>query len=192
MKGKEKKNTQYNSSTLFVDHTTTYIHHQHQVSLRVRETVKEKYNLENFANDNGDIIKCYHADNAPFGARDLQADLELQHQELSISVFGAHHQNGVVERAIQTTTKWSWTMLLDAIINWHHVTAQINVLQLWYFSVDHSIYMWNNTPGNMTCRSPIEIFTSATHPIHDHLPRSHVWGSPIYVLQPQLQDAYKI
>jgi hypothetical protein len=175
-----------------VDHVTTYIHHRHQVSLRVGETLKTKHNFEKIATDNGVRITRYHADNAHFGARNFRAGLEIQNQELSLSGVGAHHQNGVAERAIQTSTKWARTILLHAILHWPHVTAQTNVLQLWPFAMDHSIHVWNNLLGKKIRRSPIELFTSTAHPNYDHLQRSHVWGSPMYVLQPELQDAKKI
>jgi hypothetical protein len=47
-------------------------------------------------------------------------------------------------------------------------------------------------PSRHTHKSPAELFTSVSHEKYDHLQRSHVWGSPIYVLQPELQDAKKI
>jgi hypothetical protein len=36
-----------------------------------------------------------------------QADLVTKGQTLSLSGVGAHHQNGVAERAIQTVTQWA-------------------------------------------------------------------------------------
>jgi hypothetical protein len=167
-----------------MDHATTYIHHRHQVSLHVGETLKTKHNFDKFASDNGVRITRYHADNAPFGARNFRADLEIQNQELPLSGVGANHQNGVAELAIQTSTKWARTILLQAILHWPQVTAQTNVLQLWPFAMDHSIHMCNNLRGRKTRHSRIELFTSTAHPNYDHLQRSHVWGSPMYVLQP--------
>jgi hypothetical protein len=190
-KSKQKKTSQYNGGTLFLDHATAYIHHHHQVSLRVGETLKTKHNFEKFASDNGVHITRYHADNAPFGARNFRADLEIQIQELSLSGVGAHHQNDITERAIQTSTKLARAILLHAILHYPQVTAQTHVLQLWPFAMDHSIHMWNNLPGKKTRRSPTELFTSTAHPNYDHLQQSHVWGRSMYVLQPELQDAKK-
>jgi hypothetical protein len=102
------------------------------------------------------------------------------------------HQNCGVEGSIQTSTKWSGTMLLYDILHWPQVIDHTNVLQFWHFAMDHSIHMWNNLPVKKTHHSPIYIFTSTVHPNYDHLQRSHVWGSPMYVLQPELQDAKKI
>jgi hypothetical protein len=83
-------------------------------------------------------------------------------------------------------------MLLRAIMHWPQATSQVKVLQLWPFAMDHAINMWNNMPSRRTHKSPVELFTSVSHENYDHLQRSHVWGSPIYVLQPELQDAKKI
>jgi hypothetical protein len=58
--------------------------------------------------------------------------------------------------------------------------------------MDHSIHMSNNLPYKKTQRYTIELFTSTSHQNYDHLQRFNVWGSPIYMLQPELQDATKI
>jgi hypothetical protein len=173
-KGKEKKGTQYNGGNIFVDHATSYIHHSHQVSLRVGDTIKTKHSFEKFASNHGVHIKKYHADNALFGARDFRTDLEIQGQDLSFSGVGAHHQNGAAERAFGITTKWDRIMLLHVIIHWHHVTSQVSVLQLWSFATDRTIYMWNNMPSRCTRRSPVELFTSISHENYDHLQLLHV------------------
>jgi hypothetical protein len=113
-----------------VDHATTYINHHHQVSIPVGETLKTKHNFEKFVSDNGVCITHYHADNAHFGARNFRADLEFQNQEISLSGVSAHNQNGVAERAIQTSTRWARTILLHAIFHWPKVTDQTNALQI--------------------------------------------------------------
>jgi hypothetical protein len=48
-KGKEAKSKQYTDSTIFVDHSTTYIHHANQVSLHIGKTLKAKKKFEGFA-----------------------------------------------------------------------------------------------------------------------------------------------
>jgi hypothetical protein len=40
--------------------------------------------------------------------------------------------------------------------------------------------------------APIELFTCMKFPNYNHLQRSHVWGCPVYVLDPMLQDGKKI
>jgi hypothetical protein len=40
--------------------------------------------------------------------------------------------------------------------------------------------------------APIELFTGVKFPNYRHLQRAHVWGSPVYVLDPKLQDGKKL
>ena len=104
-KGKESKNKKYTGGTLFVDHATQLISHHHQISLRVGETLKAKHKFERFAHECGVNIRKYHADNAPFRAENFVNDCVLQGQAIDYSGVGAHHQNGVAERAIRTVTQ---------------------------------------------------------------------------------------
>ena len=81
----------------------------------------------------------------------------------------------------------SFVMLLYFALHWPQ-TAETN---LWPFAVDHAIYIWNNIPGHKASlqMSPAELFTGVKHLNHNHLQRLHVFGCPIYVLEPHLQDA---
>jgi hypothetical protein len=47
-------------------------------------------------------------------------------------------------------------------------------------------------PSRETLMAPIEMFTSIKFPSYDHLQQSHVWGCPVYVLDPKLQDGKKL
>jgi hypothetical protein len=187
-RGKEDKKTQYNGGALFVDHCSGYIHHKNQVSLRIGETLKGKHNFECFAKQFNVKIKHYHADNAPFGANEFKADIANQDQELTFSGVGAHHQNGVAERSIRTVTQWARTMLLHSILHWSEVAD----LKLWPFALDQTIFIWNNMPHRDTRLAPIEVFTSTKFQNYRRLDRCHVWGSPVFVLDPALKDGKKI
>jgi hypothetical protein len=114
-KGKEAKLKQYVGGTIFVDHATTLIHHSSQVSLRVGETLKAKHRFEGLAREWGHQILRYHADNAPFCAMEFVQDCTNQNQKVSYLGVGAHHQNGVAERAIRTVTSWARTMMLHQV-----------------------------------------------------------------------------
>jgi hypothetical protein len=50
----------------------------------------------------------------------------------------------------------------------------------------------NNIPDLTARLSPIEVFSKATFPDHDHLKRTRVFGCPVYALHPTLQDAKKL
>jgi hypothetical protein len=139
-KGKEKKGAQYNGElfSLIIQHRTFTI--VTKCPFRAGEFLKKKHSFENFASNHRRRIKKYHADNAPFGARDFQTDLEIQGQE-SFSGVGAHHQNGVTERAIGTTIKWACTMLLHDIMHWPHATSQDLYVE------QHAIKTQSQIPG---------------------------------------------
>ena len=61
--------------------------------------------------------------------------------------------------------------------------------QLWPFAVDHAVYLWNKMPKIDTKLSPLEVFTDTLFHNHHHLQRLHVFGCPVYFLDPKLQDA---
>jgi hypothetical protein len=150
--------------------------------------LKGKHNFECFAKQFNVKIKHYHADNAPFGAHEFKADIANQDQGLTFSGVGTHHQNGVAERSIRTVTQWARTMLLHSILHWPEVAD----LKLWPFALDHKFFLWNNMPHRDTHLVPIEFFTSTKFQNYKHLERCHVWGSPVFVLDPALQDSKKI
>jgi hypothetical protein len=79
-------------------------------------------------------------------------------------------------------------MLLHSILHWPEVAD----LKLLPFALDHAIFLWNNMPHRYTCLAPIKVFTLTKFQNYKHLERCHVWGSPVFVLDPALQDAKKI
>ena len=186
--GKEMKDERYTGGTNFVDHASSLMYLKHQVSLRVGKTLKAKYAFEQMARDFSVSIKKYHADNMPFGNGDFVRSVEDSGQSIKFSGVGAHHQNGVAERAIQTMSSWARTMLLHATIHW----PEAEHLHLWPFALQHAAYLWNHLPNRTTGVAPIEIFSGVSFSTFEHLTRSHVWGCPVYVLDPKLQDGKKL
>ena len=63
---------------------------------------------------------------------------------------------------------------------------------LWPFAVDYAIFIWNNFSTNSTKLCPLELFSGALFPNHNHLQRTHIFGCPVFILDPKLQDAKKI
>ena len=187
-KGKEKKDEKYNGGTIFVDHATGYVHLTHQVSLRAGETVKAKTNFERFAMQHGVQIKRYRADNHPFKSQEFQKSLDSTRQTITFSGVGAKHQNGIAERTIQTISMWARAMLLHAVLHWPDAAN----LELWPFALAHAVYLWNHIPRKDIRKSPFELFTKSVMPSALYLQRQHVWGCPVYVLDPRLQDGKKI
>ena len=187
-KGKEPKRDKYNGGTLFVDHATSHIFLRHQVSLKTGETLRAKHAFERFAAEHGVTIKAYRADNVPFAAKEFIADLEAKRQDVTYSGTGAHFQNGVAKRAIQTVTSWARAMLLHAVLHWPDQAD----LELWPFALEYAVYLWNNLPNKESFLAPIEAFASTKFDSYDHLHRTHVFGCPVYVLDPKLQDGKKL
>ena len=188
-KGKEKEADKYQGGTIFVDHATGFIFIRHQISMRAGETVQAKNAFEKTARECGVSIRKYHADNFPFDAAEFQESLATAGQTLDKSGVGAHHQNGVAERAIKTVTSWARAMMLNALIHW----PDREVTTLWPFALQHAVWIWNHLPKTDIRLSPMELFSNSKDPDnHSSLQRLHVWGCPVFVLDPRLQDGHKI
>jgi hypothetical protein len=61
-------------------------------------------------------------------------------------------------------------------------------LKLWPFAMEHAVFLWNHMPKEDGTLSPMEMFTKQKMNNYEHLVRSHVWGCPVHVLDPKLQD----
>jgi hypothetical protein len=53
-------------------------------------------------------------------------------------------------------------------------------------------YLWNHLPRSDTRLAPQELYTSSLFVSYDHLARLHMFGCPIYVLHPRLQDGHTV
>ena len=78
--------------------------------------------------------------------------------------------------------------MLHFALHWPQVANS----NLWPFAVNHAVYLWNNTPKHGTYISPFEHFTANTFANYAHLQQLHVFGCPVYVLDPKLQDGKKL
>jgi hypothetical protein len=79
-------------------------------------------------------------------------------------------------------------MLIHFALYW----PQASSTDLWPFAVNQAIYIWNHLQDSDTKLSPIELFTQTKFHNHHHLQNLHVFGCPVYVLDPTLQDAKKL
>jgi hypothetical protein len=112
----------------------------------------------------------------------------LKHQQQTYSGVGAKHQNGRAERSIQTIMSMSHTFMIHVSMHWDEQGS--NALALWPFAVRHAVWLYNRLPNGVTGLSPMEILTGIRSD-HRDLLRTHVWGCPVYVLDPKLQDRKK-
>ncbi len=78
-------------------------------------------------------------------------------------------------------------MLLHAAIHWSdHVT-----LDLWPFAMEYAVHLWNRLPTKDSGLAPIKAF-SGIHLNLKVLRSARVWGCPVYVLDPTIQDGQKL
>jgi hypothetical protein len=188
MYGKENKRDKLTGGTIFVDHATGHVFIYNQVSARAGETNIGKNKYERITLDSGVSVQTYHADNGIFATKAFKAQCDYKGQELEFRGVGAHHQNGVAERAIQTVSYPTRTMILHMSLHWPEQAD----LELWPFALEHATYVWNHFPRADTRLSPQELYTGSLFFSYDHISRLHTLGCPVYVLHPRLQDGQKV
>ena len=185
--GSSDSNSMYKGGTIFVDVATGRTWIYHQVSFNANETIVSKTSFERDCFQRGVGVQNYHGDNGIYNAAEFLRELHDKGQGLKLSGVGAHHQNGISERAIKTIVDRARTLMLHALIHWPDERDET----LWPLAVDYSLYLWNNTPKEGLGLSPEELFCS-TKEDGTPLLHSHVWGCPAYVLDPKLQDGKKL
>lgn len=189
--GKEQPGNRYHGGTLYSDGASRVIYVQVQISLGSGETVMGKAKFEEWMwNLAGVLCKEYHSDNGIFDSELFRDDCSSKQQKQSFSGVGAQHQNAHAERDIQTISYWARTMMVHAAIHWPEDGA--DDICLWAFAVQHAAWLYNRLPNkSLGWRTPLEALTK-TKSDHRELLRTHVWGCPVFVLDPQLQDGHKI
>ena len=183
--GRERQG--YTCGTLFVDHASGKIFNFPQFSTTTNETLRSKHSLERLALEEGITIRTYHADNGVFASDAFKLDCISSSQKLSFSGVGAHHQNGVAERNIKTISQWARANMIHAAFHW----PEFATVKLWPQALDYAVWVFNRLPSVTTGLSPNEIWSQSRDYSND-LRRAHVFGSPVYVLDPKLQDGGKV
>ena len=186
-RGREAHRDRYCGGTIFIDHATGLVKAYHQVSLGASDTLRSKRKFEQEARFCDVYVEKYHADNGIFTSEEFTDELEFLEQKIELSGVGAHHQNGVAERAIATIIGRARAMILHAAIHW----PGENHTDLWPMAIDYAVFLWNHTPHIETGLSPIEIFCRSRMD-YGVLRSAKVWGCPTYVLDPTLQDGHKL
>jgi hypothetical protein len=184
-KGKEALNNKYTSGTIFINHSSGFVFVKNQVLLQAGETVVSKKEFELLALSYGVKVNGYLADNVLFNSLELKIDLLSKGKSLELYGVGAHLQNGVAERAVKTILLLARSMLLHMTFHW---PSQAD-LQLWPFAIEHAVFLWNHLQQKYF---RVSLFSSTTFDTTKTLQRNRVWGCPVYVLKPRLQDGKKI
>ena len=187
-KGKTPSENMYCGGAIFVDQASGYIFIQSQVTFSSVETLQAKLTFERMCLSNGVTVITYMSDNGTaFRSKEFVGDIISRGQDARYSAIGAHHHNGIAERAIMTVSNMSRTMMLHAAVRWPDMADS----SLWPLAMEHAAYIYNHTPKMESGVAPIDIFTRTTIP-RQRLKDLHVWGCPTYVLDPKLQDGKKI
>ena len=186
--GCEPETEQYVGGTIYINHSSGYIFHHHQMLLQARTTIQGKHKFETCADQFGIKLKTFHADNHPFAQREIMMDVELQDPEIKFSGVGAHHQNGASEQAIQTVISWALCYMMHQLMHWPACFQA----DLWPFAFNHAVTIWNHLPQAWNGLCPLELFTRTKFPQHDAITNARVFRCPIYVLNPNLQDGKKL
>ena len=177
----------YVGGTIYVDHASGYIFHRPQKSLTAADTIRGKLLLEQEAADVGVKVKRYHSDNGVFSSREFKDHCTALNQKLRFSGVGAKFQNGIAERSIQTVCNMARSNIIHATLH----NPQHKFIGLWALAMDYAVWCYNKLPPGGHGLSPEELWSSIKSP-RSGLPRAHVFGCPVYVLEPALQDGGKI
>ena len=180
----------FHGGAIFVDHATGYIDIRHQVSLNAADTIKSKLMFEREGFNSGVVVQNYHTDNGVFTSTAFMEQLISAKQDIRFSGSGAAHQNGVAERSIQTVVNMARTMMLHAALH----APDLVTAELWPMALDHAVWIYNRIPrfgtGKCDGATPLELWSRSMHvPTRDILGNSHVWGCPVFVLEPKLQKS---
>ena len=188
--GREGENNRYHGGTIFNDAASGIIWVENQISLGAGDTIMAKEVFEEWLREKAWVeIKHYHSDNGVFTAEVFREDCKEKHQKQSFSGVGAQHQNAKAERAIQTIMWMARTFMLHVSLHW--TERGVDDIALWGFAVKHAAWLYNRLPNRVSGLTPIELLTKEKSD-HRDLLRSHVWGCPVYVLDPTLQSGKKI
>jgi transposase InsO family protein len=141
---------------LLVDHASGFLHVEFQTHLNTHETLEAKEKFELMCHNHGVIPQSYLTDNgSAFTSAGYTSKLREFAQVMRFAGAGAHHHNGISERAIQTTMSVSRTMRLHAAIHWPDVSDPA----LWPMAVAHAVFLYNHVPNLETGVAPVDLFT---------------------------------
>jgi len=185
LSGREHQVDRFKGSTIFCGTASGLLHIEHQVMFTANETIQSKVSFERMSPDHGTNIRNYHSDNnGVFKASDFLNELHAQGQSIKFSTTRAHWQNGIAENAIKIAVTCACTMMIHYSLHWPDKYNE----SLWPMAISYAVHLYNNTPNRESGIAPIETFTGALSN-YQALRNAHVWGSPVYVLEPRLTES---
>ena len=187
-RGHSKDTDMYTGGAIYVDMATDLVHVEFQRHLNTHETLAATAEFERMCLDAGVIPQEYLSDTgSAFTSKEYMAHLHQFSQINRFAGVGAHHHNGVAERAIQTIMSIARTMMLHAAIHWPDMADP----SLWPMAVQHAMLLHNHVPSPSTGLCPHDLFFKtrwSQAKFHD----LHVWGCPVYMLDKTLSDGKKL
>jgi hypothetical protein len=78
-------------------------------------------------------------------------------------------------------------MQIHAALRWPDASDR----ELWPMAIAHAVALHNMTPGMTSGYSPEELWTGSRSS-HSQLQNVHVWGCPLYILDPRAQGGGKL
>jgi hypothetical protein len=173
----------YNYATVYVDQATRlgYVHLQKGAT--AEETLEGKKAFEAYARDHSISIKAYHADNGIFCAHKWVDCCRMAEQGLTFAGVNSHHENGIAKRRIKELQDLARTMLIHANRQWK---MSVNA-HLWPYTVRMASEQINYMPRMQSKerKSPMQDFAKTE--THTNVKHWHPFGSPVYVLESELQ-----
>ena len=185
-RGSTQNSHKFHGGAIFVDHASGKVSICHQISLSGPDTIKAKLHFEKDAYDDGVIIQSYHTDNGVFTSQQFMTELMDHKQTIRFSGSGAAHQNGVAERSIRTVVTMARTMMIHAAMR--TADGSLNT-EMWPMAMDYATWIYNHIPRRDSGASPEELWTRTTSDTPILLSDCHVWGCPVFVLEPKLQKS---
>jgi hypothetical protein len=132
-------------------------------------------------------VHNYTSDNGVYTAKDFTLELQSKSQIQRLSGVGAHHQNGPAENGIKNVSRRARIFMFHAALRWPEHYDKT----LWPLAMSYSVHLHNHTPRRQDGLCPVEIWTRSKSN-YSQLTNAHPWGCPVYVLDPRLQDGFKI
>ena len=174
----------YKYATVYVDQYSKlgYVHIQKSSS--AEETVTGKRAFEKYMLSLGVRVKSYQADNGIFRAHKWMDASREQGQSISFVGVNAHHQNGHAERRIRELQDAAQTILIHASKKWPDgITTN-----LWPYALRMASDTFNNAPNlnHDDGLTPLQIASRSE--VNCNIKHRHTFGSPVYVLESELQQ----
>jgi hypothetical protein len=145
------------------------------------------HEFEQVCHDHGVVPQVYDSNNATiFTSESMAVKLKKFAQIIMFAGTGAHHHNGMAERAIGMSTNMARMMMLHAAIHWPDATDATQ----WLMAVTHATYLYNHMPCLEARISSVDLFTKMRweqKKFHD----CHAWGCPMYVLDKTVGNGKK-